>query len=164
MAIPSQLSERDVHYLRAAVWQGLKSEREGGIPIGSALAISGVLVAVGHNRRKQFSSQILHAEMDCIASAGRLTRYDFDQATIYSTLMPCYMCSGTIVQFGIRRAVIADDTFTDAQGFLRQHGVEVLLAPPSDDAWLADIRAALARFQEDDPATWAEDIGRHYPF
>ena len=160
----SLLTDLDHHALRAAIWQGLASGREGGIPIGSALAVGGVIVSLGHNRRKQRASQILHAEMDCLENAGRLTRHDFDQATIYSTLMPCHMCSGTIVQFGIRRAVIADDTFTDAQDFLQSHGVQVLVAPPSKDPLVQEIRTALARFQQEDPETWAEDIGRHYPF
>lgn len=163
--MPNQsFTDLDRHYLHAAIWQGLKSHREGGIPIGASLAIGGVLVGLGHNRRKQLASQILHAEMDCLEKAGRLSRQDFDEATMYSTLMPCYMCSGTIVQFGIRRVVIADDTFTDAQEFLQQSGVELIVAPSADDPWLEQIRAALAEFQEQDPETWAEDIGRHRPF
>lgn len=160
----SQLTDLDQHALRAAIWQGLKSCREGGIPIGSALAVGGVIVSLGHNRRKQRGSQIHHAEMDCLHNAGRLTRHDFDQATIYSTLMPCHMCSGTIVQFGIRRVVIADDTFTDAQEFLHSHGVELIVARPAEDSLVKEIREALAHFQEVDPGTWAEDIGRHFPY
>jgi cytosine deaminase len=161
--VPDAISGTDRDYLRAAVWQGLKGFREGGIPIGSALAIRGVLVSLGHNRRQQLGSQIRHAEMDCLENAGRLTRHDFDEATIYSTLMPCHMCSGTIVQFGIRRVVVADDTFDDAREFLRGRGVELVVAPAEDDAWFQEIRRALAEFQERDPATWAEDIGRRYP-
>lgn len=157
-------SDLDRGYLHAAIRQGLKSYREGGIPIGAALAVRGVMVGLGHNRRKQRGSQILHAEMDCLENAGRLARHDFDEATIYSTLMPCYMCSGTIVQFGIRRIVIADDTFADAREFLRHHNVELIVAPPADDLPLDEIRRALAEFQERDPETWAEDIGRHWPF
>jgi cytosine deaminase len=158
------LTDLDHYALHAAIWQGLKSGGEGGIPIGSSLAIGGVIASLGHNRRKQRNSQILHAEMDCLENAGRLTQYDFDRATIYSTLMPCHMCSGTIVQFGIRRVVIADDTFTDAQEFLQAHGVQIIVAPPSDDPLIQEIRTALARFQQEDPETWAEDIGRHDPF
>jgi cytosine/creatinine deaminase len=157
------MSDLDRLYLHAAIRQGFKSYREGGIPIGASLAVRGVLVGLGHNRRKQRASQILHAEMDCLENAGRLARHDFDEATIYSTLMPCYMCSGTIVQFGIRRVVIADDTFTDAREFLQHQGVELIVAPPADDLPLAEIRTALAEFQRRDPETWAEDIGRHWP-
>jgi tRNA(Arg) A34 adenosine deaminase TadA len=78
-------------FMQRAIEQALKSRREGGIPIGSVLVKNGVLVAEGHNKRVQEKNPILHGEMDCLNNAGRVGSYR--GATIYSTLMPCYMCN-----------------------------------------------------------------------
>ena len=69
---------------------------EGGIPIGSVLVLDGRIVGRGHNRRVQKNSVVLHAEMDCLESAGRLKAADDRRSILYSTLSPCDMCSGTV--------------------------------------------------------------------
>ena len=82
-------------FLQAAIDEAKQGLAEGGIPIGSVLAIDGRIVGHGHNRRVQKGSAILHAEMDAIENAGRLNASDYRRATLYSTLSPCDMCSGT---------------------------------------------------------------------
>jgi cytosine/creatinine deaminase len=94
----------------AAVAQARKSLSEGGIPIGSALARNGALLTAGHNKRIQESDPVTHAEIDCLRNAGRIG--SFRDTVLYSTLMPCYLCSGAVVQFGIpkvtwRRAALS---------------------------------------------------------
>ncbi|MCH7515564.1 MAG: nucleoside deaminase, partial [Bacteroidetes bacterium] len=83
------------NFLGAAIEEANKGLEEGGIPIGSVLVIDEEIVGRGHNRRVQNGSAILHAEMDCIENAGRLKASDYKKATLYSTLSPCDMCSGT---------------------------------------------------------------------
>ncbi|MDH4118093.1 MAG: nucleoside deaminase, partial [Acidimicrobiia bacterium] len=56
---------------------------EGGIPIGSVLVVDGEIVGRGHNRRVQRGSAILHAEMDALENAGRLTAAEYRSSTIY---------------------------------------------------------------------------------
>ena len=82
-------------FLQAAIDEARQGLAEGGIPIGSVLVIDGQIVGRGHNRRVQRGSAILHAEMDCLENAGRLTARDYRRAVLYSTLSPCDMCSGT---------------------------------------------------------------------
>ena len=73
--------------------------------------------------------------------------------TIYTSLSPCMMCSGTIVQFGIRRVVIGEDRSFPGNGdFLRERGVEVVLL---DDP---DCTALMSRFIAERPDLWFEDI------
>ena len=139
-------------FMQAAIVQARKSLAEGGIPIGSVLVKDGKIVAQGHNKRVQQQNPILHGEMDCLNNAGRLGSYR--HTVIYSTLMPCYMCAGTIVQFKIPKVVVGESrTFKGARQFMEDHGVEVIdLDEPS-------CVAMMQQFIEDHPQLWYEDIG-----
>ena len=131
--------------------EALKSLAEGGIPIGSILVRNGEIIGRGHNQRVQKASAILHGEMDCLMNAGRQRSYR--DTIIYSTLSPCMMCSGTIVQFKIPRVVIGDDVnFPGAPDFMRSHGVEVLVL---NDFSLVEM---MNNFISEKPALWNEDI------
>ncbi len=136
-----------------AIAEARRSAEEGGIPIGAVLSkYDGTVVARGHNRRVQQHDPVLHAEIDCLRSAGR--RRDHRELTIYSTLMPCYMCAGAIVQFGIPRVVVGESrTFPGARAFMEEHSVEVI------DLDLTDCRRLMEGFIADHPEVWYEDIG-----
>lgn len=139
-------------FMEAAITQAKKSLHEGGIPIGSVLVKSGVLVAEGHNKRVQEDNPILHGEMDCLNNAGRVG--SFKDCVIYSTLMPCYMCAGTIVQFKIPKVIVGESrTFPGAKEFLESHGVEVV------DLDLEECAQMMEKFIQDKPELWNEDIG-----
>lgn len=137
--------------MRAAYEQAVKSYQEGGLPIGAVMVERGVVIAEGHNRRVQDGDPIAHGEMDCFRKAGRRSRYD--DITLYTTLSPCMMCAGTIVQFGLRRVVVGENkNFPGNIDFLRSRGVEVVLL---DDA---DCVALMKRFIRERPDLWDEDI------
>ena len=139
--------------MAAAIAQARQSLSEGGIPIGSALAREGKLIAAGHNRRVQDGDPVTHAEIDCLRRAGRLG--SFRDTVLYSTLMPCYLCSGAAVQFGIRKVVVGESrTFPGAPEFMRSHGVEVV------DLDLPECVELMTNFIAAQPALWNEDIGR----
>src|SRR5512132_3901964 len=113
-------------FLAAAIAEARQGLADGGIPIGAALVIDGQIVGRGHNRRVQNGSAVLHAEMDCLENAGRLTGADYRRATIYSTLSPCDMCSGAILLYGIPRVVIGENqTFRGPEAYLRSRGVSL---------------------------------------
>ena len=129
----------------------LQGSEEGGIPIGSLLARGREVVAEGWNRRVQLGDPIAHGEMDCLRNAGRQQSYR--DTTLYTSLSPCMMCSGTIVQFKIPRIVILENaSFGGNEDFLRSHGVDVRI--------LADERciAMMRDFIERNPDLWNEDI------
>lgn len=147
------LSELDGTFLRMAYEEALAGYHEGGCPIGSVLAEGDRIVARGRNQRVQSGDPIAHGEMDCLRNAGRQRSYR--KMTIYTSLSPCMMCSGTIVQFGIPRVVIGENqTFGGNEAFLRERGVEVIVA---DDL---DCIALMGRFIEEKPELWAEDIAQ----
>ena len=148
------MNDDDPHYLAAAIAEAELGRREGGIPIGSVLVVDGRIVARGHNQRVQRGSAILHAEMDCIENAGRLAAADYGRSTLYSTLSPCDMCSGTALLFGIPRIVIGENrTFQGPEEYVRSRGVEVEVV---DDERCVEL---MAQFIEAEPELWNEDIG-----
>ena len=139
-------------FMQRAIEQALKSRREGGIPIGSVLVKNGAVVAEGHNKRVQERNPILHGEMDCLNNAGRVGSYR--GTVIYSTLMPCYMCAGTIVQFKIPKVIVGESrTFSGARAFMESHGVEVV------DLDLPECVQMMEDFIAEKPELWNEDIG-----
>ncbi len=141
-------------FMQAAIDEARQGLAEGGIPIGSVLVIDGRIVGRGHNRRVQKGSAILHAEMDCLENAGRLKARDYRRATLYSTLSPCDMCSGTVLLYKIPRVVIGENrTFRGPEDYLRQRGVELKIV---DDPICISM---MIEFIEKHPALWNEDIG-----
>lgn len=141
-------------FLSAAIEEARQGLREGGIPIGSVLVVDGKIVGRGHNRRVQRSSAILHAEMDCLENAGRMKAADYARATLYSTLSPCDMCSGTALLYKIPRIVIGENrTFRGPEDYVRSRGIEVTVV---DDEACVQLMRAFIRAR---PELWNEDIG-----
>ena len=121
------LTETDKKFIRLSYEEALAGFNEGGCPIGSVLAEGDRLIAQGRNQRVQKGDPIAHGEMDCLRKAGRQKSYR--KMTLYTSLSPCMMCTGTIIQFGIPRVVIAENTtFGGNEDLLRERGVEVLIA------------------------------------
>jgi len=145
------LTETDAGLLRIAFDEAKAGFEEGGCPIGSVLARNGRVVSQGRNQRVQRGDPIAHGEMDALRKAGRQRTYR--DTVLYTSLSPCMMCSGTIVQFGIPRVVIGDtQNFGGNEDFLRERRVEVILAEDPD------CIALMKRFIEEKPELWAEDI------
>ena len=141
-------------FMDAAVAEAEQGLAEGGIPIGSVLVIDGRIVGRGHNRRVQRGSAVLHAEMDCLESAGRLRAAEYRRAVLYSTLSPCDMCSGAALLYGIPRIVIGENrTFRGPEEYLRSRGVALDVR---DDARCVEL---MERFIAQRPELWNEDIG-----
>ena len=141
-------------FLKVAIEEAKKGLEEGGIPIGSILVIDDQIVGRGHNRRVQKGSAILHAEMDAIENAGRLKASDYRRATLYSTLSPCDMCSGTALLYRIPRIVIGENrTFQGPEEYVQSRGVTLEILNDTDCIRL------MADFIRSHPQLWNEDIG-----
>ena len=140
-------------FLEAAVAEARAGLSEGGLPIGSVLVREGRIIGRGHNRRVQQNDPMAHAEIDCLKQAGRIGSYK--DAVLYSTLMPCYLCSGAVVQFGIKKVFAGESrNFPGGPEFMRAHGVDVV---DLDDAECVEL---MRRFIAEKPQLWDEDIGR----
>ena len=141
----------DADHLTRAFELALKSYNEGGCPIGSVVARGGEVLGEGHNQRVQQGDPIAHGEMDALRNAGRQRSYA--GTTLYTTLSPCMMCAGTIVQFKIPRVVVAENVnFGGNEEFLRSRGIAVEIV---DDARCIEL---MRRFIVERPELWNEDI------
>jgi cytosine/creatinine deaminase len=141
-------------FLQMAIEEARKGLEEGGIPIGSVLVIDGSVVGRGHNRRVQRGSAILHAEMDCLENAGRLTPADYRRSVLYSTLSPCDMCSGTALLYRIPRIIVGENrTFQGPEEYVRSRGVTVEVVGS------LECYELMQEFIAQRPELWNEDIG-----
>lgn len=139
-------------FMKAAIDEAKTGLKEGGIPIGSVLVKDGKIIGRGHNKRVQEQNPMIHAEIDCLMNAGRVGTYK--GTTLYSTLMPCYLCAGAVVQFGIKKVVAGESkTFDGAKKFMQEHGVEVV------DLDLDECKNMMNEFIKNKPELWREDIG-----
>lgn len=141
--------------MMAAIEEALKGLDEGGIPIGSVLVHKENIIGRGHNRRVQKNSVILHAEMDALENAGRLTAATYRDCTLYTTLSPCPMCSGAILLYGIPKIVIGENqTFMGSETLLKANNLEVIVENSRECIEM------MQRFIAEHPDLWNEDIGK----
>jgi len=141
-------------FLTAAIAEAEQGLREGGIPIGSVLVAAGKILGRGHNRRVQKRSPVLHGEMDALENAGRLPAAVYRDATLYTTLSPCAMCSGAILLYGIPRVIIGENrTFRGEEELLAGRGVSIDVR---QDPTCIRLMTEFIRAHRE---LWNEDIG-----
>jgi cytosine/creatinine deaminase len=141
------------NFMEVAIEEAKKGLHSGGIPIGSVLVKENEIIGRGHNQRVQKKDPILHAEIDCLRNAGRIGNYR--GTTLYSTLCPCYLCAGAVVQFGIKKVMVGEsETFPGATEFMESHGVEVI------NLDLEECKSLMQEFIQKNPELWNEDIGQ----
>ena len=140
-------------FMRAAIEEAKLGLQEGGIPIGSVLMRDGKIIGRGHNHRVQNNDPLAHAEIECLRNAGRIGVYT--DTILFSTLMPCYLCSGAIVQLGIEKVVVGESrNFKGDIEFLKDHWVTV------DDWDWEECIGLMEEFIRKNPTLWNEDIGK----
>jgi cytosine deaminase len=141
-------------FMQAALEEAQKGMAEGGIPIGSVIVHDGKIIGRGHNRRVQEGSAIKHGEMDALENAGRQPAKVYREATLYTTLSPCSMCSGAILLYGIRKIIVGENkNFMGEEALLRSRGVQVEVEHNQACVELME------KFIADKPELWNEDIG-----
>ena len=141
-------------FLKAAIDQAKKSYDEGGIPIGSVIVHNDKIIGAGHNKRVQDGSVVLHGEMDALENAGRQKASVYKECTLYTTLSPCSMCSGTILLYGIPKVIIGENkTFMGEEAYLKTKGVEVTVMGNQECINI------MQKFISEKPSLWNEDIG-----
>lgn len=139
-------------FMQVAIEEARKGLAEGGIPIGSVLVRNGKIIGRGHNRRVQKKDPMAHAEIDCLQNAGRIGNYK--NTILYSTLMPCYLCAGAIVQFKIPVVIVGENvTFNGAEDFIKSHFIKLVNLNNQE------CISMMENFIKNNPELWSEDIG-----
>jgi cytosine deaminase len=149
------MNNKHIKFIQEAVKEARKSLEEGGIPIGAVLVESGEIMGRGHNRLIQNDSTILHAEMDCLENAGKLKGSDYRRCILYTTLIPCQMCSGLILLYNIPKVVFGENkNFTGPEEYLKEHGVELI------NLNLDECKELMVEYINRNPEIWEEEIER----
>lgn len=142
-----------INFLRYAIDEARQGLKEGGIPIGSVLVREREIIGKGHNMRVQNNDPTAHAEIECLRNTGRIGT--FKGTFLYSTLMPCYLCAGAAVQFGINKVIVGESrNFAGAREFMMSKSIEVV------DIDSSECVEMMHRFIVNNPNLWYEDIGR----
>lgn len=142
--------------MQAALDEARKGWDEGGVPIGAVLVEEGRIIGRGRNRRVQQNDQMMHAEIDCLRSS-RLTG-GYHNTVLYTTLMPCYMCAGAVVYFGIKRVVVGEARSAPAaRDFMEAHGIEVV------DLNLGECREMMEEYVSQNRKLWDEILSELNP-
>ena len=150
------MSDNHIHFMNEAIMEARISLDEGGIPIGSVIVYRDQIIGRGHNQRVQNSNPLMHGEMDAFQNAGRLDTSVYKECTIYSTLSPCIMCSGTIVHYKIPLLVIGEnETVKDTticEDFLAENNIKII------NLDLNECKSMMSSFIERNEKLWFEDI------
>jgi len=141
-------------FMAEAIREAKKSVRQGGEPIGAVLVLDGKIIARGHNERVQTGSDILHAEMDCIQNASRLTPGEYKKCVLYTTLSPCDMCAGAVMLYKIPVVVMGEnENFKGPESYLKLRKVKLI------NLNLSECKGPMKKFIKEKPSIWFEDIG-----
>lgn len=140
-------TDADRSFMQQALAQARVSYEKGSIPVGTVIVREGAVVADGRNRSQEANDPTSHGETDAVRNLGLQPRYD--DLTLYTTLSPCMMCTGTMLFLGIPRVVIGDrETYPGDVAFLLARGMSVTLL---DDP---DCIALMRRFIAERPDLW----------
>ena len=107
-------------FMQVALEEAQASGREGGFPVGSVIVRDGAIIGRGRNRFTQSGDPTTHAELEAIRDAtvgvgGARSADALEGATCYTTMMPCEMCTGALIRFGIAAVVVAEcESYIDA--------------------------------------------------
>jgi len=149
------MNEEYNKFMEEAIREAKEGLKEGGIPIGSVLVKDGRIIGRGRNRRVQDKSAVLHAEIDCLENAGRLTASEYAKCVLYSTLSPCEMCTGAILLYKIPVIVVGENTtFTGPEAYASEKGLRII------NLNMEECKYMMASFIKKNPDLWDEDIGQ----
>lgn len=145
-----QIAEHE-RFMRLALCEALRSGSRGDVPVGAVVVASGQVLARAGNEKEWRQDPTAHAEMLALReAAAKLHTWRLTEVTVYSTMEPCFMCAGALLQARVARVVYAvDDPKWGAAGsvldLLRapfvNHRVEVVRGVLAEE-----VAVALAEF------------------
>ena len=98
--------ELDTHWMRQALAAAQEARERDEVPVGTCVVVDGALLAFAGNRTRTDQDPTAHAEIVALREAARrIGNYRISSATVYSTIEPCVMCAGALIQARVRRLV-----------------------------------------------------------
>ena len=98
--------ETDAHWMRQALAAAHEARERGEVPVGTCIVAGEEILAVAGNRTRTDGDPTAHAEIVALReAAGKLGNYRLTAAIVYSTIEPCVMCAGALIQARVKRLV-----------------------------------------------------------
>jgi len=98
--------ESDEKWMRLALEEAALARAAGEVPVGAVIVRGEELLATGHNSPISLNDPSAHAELIAMRrAAAEIGNYRLSGTTLYTTLEPCLMCAGAILQSRIERLV-----------------------------------------------------------
>ncbi len=99
-------AERDAYWMRQALAAARAAQDRGEVPVGTCVVSDETLIALAGNQTCADKDPTAHAEIIALREAGRkIENYRLTGATVYSTVEPCAMCAGALIQARVHRLV-----------------------------------------------------------
>lgn len=91
-------------YMKIAYKEALKAYKKGDVPVGAIIVKDNKIIARSYNKKEKNNNAIKHAEIDVIEkSCKKLKTWHLEECILYTTLEPCLMCAGAIIQSRINK-------------------------------------------------------------
>src|SRR2546422_8774719 len=104
--IAAEERESDARWMRQALTAAHEARARGEVPVGTCIVSDETILAVAGNRTRTDNDPTAHAEIVALrAAAGKVDNYRLTDAVVYSTIEPCAMCAGALIQARVRRLV-----------------------------------------------------------
>lgn len=101
-----EMEQQYTEWMRECLRLAQQAELDGDVPIGAIVVYKNKVIGTGKNNREAQQSVLGHAELQALQQAsGHLQSWRLSECTLISTLEPCVMCSGAIVQSRIQTLV-----------------------------------------------------------
>lgn len=86
-------------YMKIAYKEALKAYKKGDVPVGAVIIKNNKVIAKSYNKKEKNKNAIMHAEIDVINKAcKKLKTWHLEECILFTTLEPCLMCIGSIIQ------------------------------------------------------------------
>lgn len=106
MKIEGAQTDVDVYWMRQALAAARDAQQCDEVPIGTCVVMGDTLLSVAGNRTRTRRDPTAHAEIIALREAARkIDNYRLTDAVVYSTIEPCAMCAGALIQARVRRLV-----------------------------------------------------------
>ena len=98
--------ETDANWMRQALAAAHEARGRGEVPVGTCIVKGDEMLAVAGNRTRTDQDPTAHAEVVALREAARrVSNFRITDAVVYSTIEPCVMCAGALIQARVRRLV-----------------------------------------------------------
>ena len=93
-------------YMKIAIKEAIKAKKKGDVPVGAIIVMENKVISKSYNKKEHNKNAIKHAEILAISKAcKKIHSWHLDNCTLYTTIEPCMMCTGAIIQSRIGRVV-----------------------------------------------------------